>query len=50
MKEEGIIVDFMLGSNFCQRRSNFDKFFFSFLVDEGWEDPNTTISVPSLAR
>ena len=26
---------------FCQRGSNFDNFFF---VDEGWEDPNTTIS------
>ena len=32
---------------FCQRASNFDYF---FLVDEGREDPNTTISGPSLAR
>ena len=31
---------------FCQRGSNFDIF---FLVDEGREDPNTTISGPSLA-
>ena len=31
---------------FCQRGSNFDNFFFVllFLVDEWWEDPNTTIS------
>ena len=34
---------------FCQRGSNFDDFF-SFLVDEGREDQNTTISEPSLAR
>ena len=31
----------MRGSrHFCQRESNFD---IAFLVDEGWEDPNTTI-------
>ena len=30
----------------CQRGSNFDV----FLVDEGWEDPNTTISGISSAR
>ena len=35
---------------FCQRGSNFDKFFFLLLVDEGREYPNTTISGPSLAR
>ena len=33
---------------FCQRGSNFDVVFF-FIVDEGWEDPNTTISGPSSA-
>ena len=36
-----------------QRGSNFDVFFFCFLlflVDEGLEDPNTTISGPSLAH
>ena len=38
------------------RTFNFDNVFFllffsfSFLVDEGWEDPNTTISMPSSAR
>ena len=32
---------------FCQRGSNFDNV---FLVDEGREDPNTTISGPSSAR
>ena len=39
----------MRGSRqFCQRGSNFDNvFFFSFLVDEGRKDPNTTISGPS---
>ena len=33
-------------SKFCQRRPNFDNvlFIFIFLVDEGKEDPNTTIS------
>ena len=36
---------------FCQRGSNFFFFFFFFfLVDEGWEDPSTTISGPSWAR
>ena len=36
---------------FCQRGSNFDKFFFLFffLIDEGREDPSTTISRPSSA-
>ena len=39
----------MRGSRkFCQSGSNFDNVF--FLVDEGREDPNTTISGPSLAR
>ena len=38
----------MRGSRkFCQRGSNFDNV---FLVDERWEDPNTTISRPSSAR
>ena len=32
---------------FCQRGSNFDKV---FLVDEGREDPSTTIRGPSSAR
>ena len=40
----------MRGSRkFCQRGSNFDNVFcFIFLVDEGREDPSTTISGPSL--
>ena len=35
---------------FCQSGSNFGNVF--FLVDEGWVDPNSTISIsgPSLAR
>ena len=39
----------MRGSRkFCQRGSKFDSFFlFFFSVDEGREDPNTTISRPS---
>ena len=38
----------MRGSRkFCQRGSNFDNV---FLVDEGREDPNATISVLSLTR
>ena len=38
----------MRGSRkFCQRGSNYDKF---FLVNEGREDPNTTNSGPSSAR
>ena len=41
----------MCGSRkFCQRGSNFDNFFSFFLVDEGWDDPNTTISGPSSAH
>ena len=45
----------MRGSRkFCQRGSNFENVFFlfcfSFLVDKGREDPNTTISVPSSAH
>ena len=42
----------MCGSRkFCQRGSNFVVFFFFFfLVDEGREDPSTTISGPSSAR
>ena len=46
-------MGFMRGSRkFCQRGSNFDNSFFVcfFLVDEGKEDPNTTISGPSWAR
>ena len=37
---------------FCQRGSNFDNVFFLFVfqVDDGEEDPNTTINRPSLAR
>ena len=37
---------------FCKRRSKFDHIIFSvfFLVDEGIEDPNTTINGPSSAR
>ena len=38
----------MRGSRkFCQRGSNFDTF---FLVDEGREDPSTTVSGPSSAH
>ena len=38
-----------LGSRkFCQRGSNFD--IFCFELDEGREDPNTTISGPPSAR
>ena len=43
----------MRGSRkFCQRESKYDNVFlcFSFLVDEGIEDPNTAINGPSLAR
>ena len=44
----------MRGSRkFCQRGSNFDNvflFFFLHVIDEGREDPNTTISGPSSAR
>ena len=38
---------------FCQRGSTFDNVFFMgffFLVDEGIEDPITTINGPSSAR
>ena len=39
---------------FCQRGSKFDigffSFFFSFLVDEGIEDPNITINGSSSAN
>ena len=31
---------------FCQRGSNFDNV---FLVDEGWVDPNSTISISGLS-
>ena len=34
-------------SKFCQRGSNFDN---NFLVDDGREDPSTTLSGPSSAR
>ena len=35
----------------CQMGSNFDNvFIFYFLVDEGREDPSTTISEPSSTR
>ena len=34
---------------FVREVSNFDVFVVVFLVDEGWEDPNTTISGPSSA-
>ena len=43
----------MRGSRkFCQRGSKFDNvsFFLFFLVDDGIEDPNTTIHGPSSAR
>ena len=33
---------------FCQREFNLNVLFFN-VVDEGWEDPNTTISGPSSA-
>ena len=40
----------MRGSRkFCQRGFNFDNvffFFFFFFFNEGWEDPNATISGP----
>ena len=40
----------MCGSRkFCQRGSNSDVFFFFLLVDEGKEDPNTTVCGPSSA-
>ena len=35
---------------FCQRGSKNDSFFVVFLVDEGIEDPNTTVNGPSSAR
>ena len=36
---------------FCQRVSDFDVFFcFFFLVDEGRDNPNATISGPTSAR
>ena len=38
----------MRGSRkFCQMGSNFDIF---FVVDEGWEDPNTTLCGSSSTR
>ena len=43
----------MRGSRkFCERGSNFDVFcfFFVVVVDEGREDPSSTISGPLLAR
>ena len=52
-------VNSLRGSRkFCHRGSNFDRVFFFFggggggggVVDEGREDPSTTISGPSLAR
>ena len=48
-----MLISIMRGSRkFCQRGSKFENVFFSilFYVDEGIEDPNTTISGPSLAR
>ena len=42
--------DFRPTARFCQRGSNFENVLFSFLVDEGREDPNTTIRGPSLAH
>ena len=34
----------------CPKGSSFDKVYFSFLVNEGREDPNTTISGLPSAR
>ena len=46
-----LTVHFMPGSRkFCQRGTNFDVFGCFFLVDEGWENPNSTISGPSSVR
>ena len=49
--DRSVVHENMGGSRkFCQRGSNFDMFFVCFLfVDERREDPNTTISGPSLA-
>ena len=45
MKDDCPVTDILHGSRkFCQRGSIF------FLVDEGIEDPNTTINRPSSAR
>ena len=41
----------MRGSRkFCQRGSKFDNIPLFILVDEGIEDPNTAINLPSSAR
>ena len=43
-----VLIKHMCGSRmFCQRESNFDAF---FLVDDGREDPNTTIGGPSASQ
>ena len=46
-----LVIIYMRGfRKFCQRGSKLDKFFSLFLVDDGIEDPNTVIYVPSSAR
>ena len=40
----GFCSAFLGSRKFCQRGSKFDSFFFFFLVDEGFEDLNTTIN------
>ena len=53
VNNDSVDLDTMRGSRkFCQRGSKFVTFFFFFflLVDEGIEDPNTTIDRPSSAR
>ena len=46
-----VIVNMRGSRKFCQWGSKFDNVFLVFfLVDEGIEDPNVTISGPSSAR
>ena len=44
-----ITWDMQGSSKFCKRGSSFDNIFSLFLVYEGREDPNSTISRPSSA-